>query len=54
MTEVTLRKLRKLFKRMINVRTDGNIMFAARRVVSSYMWESYGDIASHHVLSDIQ
>jgi competence protein ComEC len=36
---------RELFKRrlhgMINIRTDGNILFAARRVASSYMWEWY-------------
>jgi competence protein ComEC len=36
---------RELFKRrlhgMINIRTDGNILFAARRVASSYMWEYY-------------
>lgn len=48
MSPTTLRKLRLLFKRrlhgMINVRTDGNHIFAARRVASSYMWESYGPI----------
>jgi len=37
--------LRELFKRrlhgMINVRTDGNTLYAARRVASSYKWEYY-------------
>jgi competence protein ComEC len=36
---------RELFKRrlhgMINVRTDGKQIYAARRVVASYMWEYY-------------
>lgn len=30
---------------MINVRTDGYNLFAARRVASGYWWESYGPIA---------
>jgi beta-lactamase superfamily II metal-dependent hydrolase len=37
--------LRELFKRrlhgMINVRTDGETLYAARRVASSYKWEYY-------------
>ena len=37
---------RDLFKRrlhgMINVRTDGEEIYAARRVAASYMWEYYG------------
>jgi len=37
---------RRLFKRtlngMINVRTDGKDLYAARRVAASYKWESYG------------
>jgi beta-lactamase superfamily II metal-dependent hydrolase len=37
---------RKLFKQrlpgMINVRTDGHSLFAARRVNASYQWEAYG------------
>jgi len=45
----TLLRLRKLFKRrlhgMINVRTDGKELYAARRVKASYCWESYGGIA---------
>jgi len=47
--EDTLLKLRKLFKRrlhgMINVRTDGKKLYAARRVKAAYCWESYGGIA---------
>ncbi len=42
----TLKKLRRLFKRrlhgMINVRTDGKNIYAARRVATGYWWESYG------------
>ncbi len=45
----SLEKLRKQFKRrlhgMINVRTDGNEIFAARRIKTSHGWEYYGDIA---------
>jgi len=45
----TLLRLRKLFKRrlhgMINVRTNGKELCAARRVKASYCWESYGGIA---------
>lgn len=37
---------RRLFKRrlhgMINVRTDGTNLYAARRVAASYVWEAYG------------
>jgi hypothetical protein len=44
----SLEKLRKLFKRrlhgMINVRTDGKKLYAARRVKAAYCWESYGGI----------
>jgi beta-lactamase superfamily II metal-dependent hydrolase len=40
---------RRLFKRrlhgMINVRTDGRQLFAARRVAASYWWEAYGPLA---------
>jgi hypothetical protein len=39
---------RRVFKRrlhgMINVRTDGEQLFAARRVAAGYWWESYGPI----------
>jgi competence protein ComEC len=39
---------RKLFKRrlhgMINVRTDGRDLYAARRVTAGYWWESYGPL----------
>jgi len=45
----TLLRLRKLFKRrlhgMINVRTNGKELCAARRVKASWCWESYGGIA---------
>jgi glyoxylase-like metal-dependent hydrolase (beta-lactamase superfamily II) len=44
----TLAILRTLFKRrlhgMINVRTDGEKLYAARRVATGYWWESYGPI----------
>lgn len=37
---------RRLFKRrlhgMINIRTDGTNLYAARRVAASYVWEAYG------------
>lgn len=37
--------LREMYKRrlhgMINVRTNGKTLYAARRVASSYMWEYY-------------
>ena len=37
---------RKVFKKrlngMINVRSDGEVLFAARRVAASFWWESYG------------
>lgn len=43
-----LEKFRRLFKRrlhgMINVRTDGNEIYAARRVASAHWWESYGPV----------
>jgi len=29
---------------MINVRTDGQRLYAARRVSASYQWESYGPL----------
>ncbi len=39
---------RDLFKRrlhgMINVRTDGKVLYAARRVAAGYYWESYGPL----------
>jgi hypothetical protein len=39
---------RRLFKRrlhgMINVRTDGQHLYAARRVAAGYWWESYGPL----------
>jgi len=45
----SLEKLRKQFKRrlhgMINLRTDGNKIFAARRIKTAHGWEYYGDIA---------
>lgn len=41
---------RKLFKRrlhgMINVRTNGNEMYSARRVAAGYWWESYGPMVA--------
>ena len=41
-------RARQLFKRrlhgMINVRTDGQELYAARRVASGYWWESYGPL----------
>ena len=41
-------RARQLFKRrlhgMINVRTDGQKLYAARRVASGYWWESYGPL----------
>ena len=44
----TLAVARKLFKRrlhgMINVRTDGHDLYAARRVNAGYWWESYGPL----------
>jgi hypothetical protein len=44
----TVKAARRLFKRrlhgMINVRTDGKNLYAARRVAASYQWESYGPI----------
>lgn len=44
----TLKKASGLYKRrlhgMINVRTDGNNIYAARRISSGYLWESYGPI----------
>jgi hypothetical protein len=40
--------VRRVFKRrlhgMINVRTDGKQLYAARRVATGYWWESYGPI----------
>jgi len=46
--DTTLGKLRTLFKMrlpgMINVRTDGKQIYAMRRVVTGYWWESYGPI----------
>jgi len=46
--DTAMSKLRLLYKRrlhgMINVRTDGNKIYAARRVNAPYQWESYGDI----------
>ena len=40
--------IRRLFKRtlpgMINIRTDGKKIYAARRVKAGYWWESYGPI----------
>jgi competence protein ComEC len=42
-------QLRRLYKKklngMINVRTDGQELYAARRVTAPYQWESYGPIA---------
>jgi len=42
------KKARHLFKRrlhgMINVRTDGKNIYAARRVAAGYWWESYGPL----------
>lgn len=45
----SLKKLRKQFKRrlhgMINIRTDGNTIFAARRIKTAHGWEYYGDMS---------
>ena len=38
------RTFKKTLNGMINVRTDGNVIYAARRVGASYWWESYGPI----------
>jgi hypothetical protein len=42
-------RARRLFKRrlhgMINVRSSGTQMYAARRVATGYWWESYGPLA---------
>jgi len=39
---------RRIFKQrlhgMINIRTDGKLFYAARRVAAGYWWESYGPI----------
>lgn len=47
-TEVNA-KARRLFKRrlhgMINVRSNGQELYAARRVAAGYWWESYGPLA---------
>jgi len=41
---------RKIFKQrlpgIINVRTDGHNLYAARRVNQGYWWEAYGPIAA--------
>ena len=42
-TEARLR-FKKILPGIINVRTDGEQMFAARRVQQGYQWESYGPI----------
>jgi len=51
-----LSRARALFKRrlhgMINVRSDGQQLFAARRVAASYAWEAYGPIAAAPVEDD--
>ncbi len=42
-------RARWLYKRrlygMVNVRTDGQELYAARRVAAGYWWESYGPLA---------
>lgn len=47
-TTEAMAKARRLFKRrlhgMINVRTDGQALYAARRVATGYWWESYGPL----------
>lgn len=44
-TDSALKKFKVLFTRrlhgMINVRTDGNVIYAARRVASAFLWEYY-------------
>lgn len=39
---------RRIFKKtlngMINIRTDGDALYAARRVAAAYWWESYGPV----------
>ncbi len=44
----TNERARRLFKRrlhgMINIRSDGKEMYAARRVATGYWWESYGPL----------
>jgi hypothetical protein len=37
-------RFKRRLHRMINVRTDGDDLFAARRVAAGYWWESYGPI----------
>jgi hypothetical protein len=41
---IARRGFKKVLNGMINVRTDGNELYAARRVTASYKWESYGPI----------
>lgn len=47
-TDNAMAVYRKVFKKrlhgMINVRTDGEVLFAARRVAASYWWEAYGSM----------
>ena len=42
---VARRRFKKILPGIINVRTDGEEMFAFRRVQQGYQWESYGPLA---------
>ena len=42
--EIARRRFKKILPGIINVRTDGEEMFAHRRVNAGYQWESYGGI----------
>jgi hypothetical protein len=42
---IARRRFKKILPGIINVRTDGQRLFAFRRVQQSYQWESYGPIA---------
>ena len=38
-------RFKKTLNGIINVRTDGDVFYAYRRVKSGYQWESYGEIS---------
>lgn len=42
--ETARRRFKKVLPGIINVRTDGNSIYAARRVSAAYQWESYGPL----------
>jgi hypothetical protein len=41
---IARRRFKKVLPGIINIRTDGRVLYAARRVAASYQWESYGPI----------